>query len=53
MYATKAGATPKATMSARLSSCSPNELCELVSRATRPSIPSKAIETKIKNAAFT
>src|SRR5690554_3059478 len=50
--ATSAGATPNATMSARLSYSSPNLLWVLVSLATRPSKPSSTIEIKMATAAL-
>lgn len=50
-YTTSAGAAPNATISARLSSCAPNSLCVLVSRATRPSILSKIMEMKMATVA--
>ena len=40
------GAAPNATMSERLSICSPNALCECVMRATRPSRLSSTAATK-------
>ncbi len=49
---TSAGATPNDTMSERLSNCSPNALCVCVMRATRPSMPSSTIATKIAIAAI-
>ena len=48
---TSAGAAPKATMSAIESYCAPNSLWVLVQRATRPSMPSSTMATKIAIAA--
>jgi hypothetical protein len=42
-----AGAAPNATMSAIESYCAPNSLWVFVQRATRPSIPSSTMATKI------
>ena len=50
-YMISAGAAPNDTMSDRLSYCSPNALCVLVIRATRPSRLSSTIATKIAMAA--
>ena len=47
VYAISAGAAPKATMSAIESNCAPNSLWVLVQRATRPSMPSSTMATKI------
>ena len=46
-YITSAGAMPKLTRSASESYCTPNSLWVLVSRATRPSMPSRIAATKI------
>ena len=46
-----AGATPKETMSERLSYCTPKSLWVLVIRATRPSKPSKTMATNMAMAA--
>ena len=45
-YITSAGARPKLTRSASESYCTPNSLCVLVRRATRPSRPSRMPATK-------
>ncbi|MOA45572.1 hypothetical protein D3C78_1679790 [compost metagenome] len=50
--ATRAGATPKATMSDRESYSAPKALCVLVRRATRPSSPSRTMATKMAMAAL-
>ena len=49
-YITRAGATPKDTMSDRLSYSAPKALWVCVNRATRPSRPSKTSATKIASA---
>jgi hypothetical protein len=46
-----AGARPNDTMSDKLSYSLPNSLAVLVSRATRPSSPSRNIAAKIAHAA--
>ena len=51
LYITRAGATPKAVMSAIESNCTPNSLCVCVRRATRPSMPSKSMLSIIISAA--
>ncbi len=51
-YITSAGAAPKETMSVRLSYSAPNADCVRVSRATRPSMLSSTIATKIAIADF-
>ena len=51
-YITSAGAAPNDTMSARLSYSAPNADWVRVSRATRPSMLSRTIATKIATAAF-
>ena len=51
LEAINAGAAPKETMSDKLSICSPNALCVLVRRATRPSSPSRTMAIKIAMAA--
>src|SRR5215831_12197308 len=51
-YTTSAGAAPKHTMSESESYSAPKALCVCVSRATRPSSPSRIIATKIAAAAF-
>ncbi len=48
---TSAGATPNEVMSESESNCSPKALWVLVSRATRPSMPSRTIAAKIAIAA--
>ncbi|MNL71252.1 hypothetical protein D3C87_1963800 [compost metagenome] len=50
-YITSAGATPNEVMSDSESYCSPNALCVLVMRATRPSMPSSTMAAKIAMAA--
>ncbi|MCY1538655.1 hypothetical protein D9M68_742070 [compost metagenome] len=48
---TSAGATPKEVMSDSESYCSPKADCVLVRRATRPSMPSSTMATKMAMAA--
>ncbi|MNN64285.1 hypothetical protein D3C81_1797200 [compost metagenome] len=48
---TSAGATPNDVMSESESYCSPNALCVLVMRATRPSMPSSTMAAKMAMAA--
>lgn len=48
---TRAGATPNDTMSERESYSAPKALCVRVSRATRPSSPSRIMAMKMATAA--
>ncbi len=53
VYITSAGARPKLHMSERLSYCTPNALCVLVRRATRPSSASRIAAANTAIAAST